>query len=126
MANPPRQVIDAARRAPAMRVAGSTVADIAYDSALDDSESQASQRRITFVADGLEVGLVVRPAGENLELSVELHPAIAATIRTFDGEPRTLHSTDAARLTVKPGMTSLVIEPATLGANVVQTAWVSL
>jgi hypothetical protein len=127
MTDPPRHVTDSARQARTMRVPDGTVADISYDSVLDDTEPAATERRITFSTEDMEVAVIVRPVAEFLELVIEVHPKMAATVRAFDdGGPRQLDSSGAARLKVKRGLTSLVVEPITFGAAVVQTAWVSL
>jgi hypothetical protein len=126
MTDPPRHVTDAARLARTMRLPGSTVADISYDSVLDDTDSTPAERRITFRAEGMEVGVVVRPVGERLELLIHVQPASVNIVRTFEGGAHTLDSSGTARLYVEPGLTSLVLEPTEPGTRVVQTAWISL
>lgn len=124
---PPQTIYDAPAAATSMRVAGSLVADIAFDSFLDDPGGPSTIRRITFVQRAMCIEAVVRLAGSELEIAIETTPPTSGTVRAVRGGPRVpLRTAEPTTLTTAPGLTSLLLESDAVDAPAVQTAWLVL
>lgn len=121
----------AAQSAFAMRLPGVPIADIAYDSLLDETSRYSGQgsRRLHFEVDGYWVEAdVLQTRWDALLVQVSMRPpeALAVTARS-----RTTQETLAApegeplRLALLPGIYSFVMT-GQHGCHLVQTAWVRL
>jgi hypothetical protein len=112
-----------------MRVPGSVVADITYDSLLDDSVDEDADRKLAFTAGDVEVTVVVRPAGHDVNLVVNVEPQGAVESVQCVGSGDTVpvgRQTSAVTLKVEQGLNSFILRPTRPGGRLVQTAWVSL
>lgn len=128
MEEPPHHILDAARRVPSMRVPDSVVADITYDSALDESADHEADRKLIYSCNDVVVTVVVRRHDHELELAVRVDPpGVAKSVRCVGhDEVVCVLGTGVTSLRVKQGLTSLLVMPTAPGAAPVQTAWVPL
>ncbi|MGH3414142.1 MAG: hypothetical protein ACRDPH_13790 [Marmoricola sp.] len=123
----PEDVSRAARRARTMRVPGSAVADISFDSVLDGLRDTPSPRRLTFTAERLQVSVTVHRERRQLRLQIALEPPLQGTIALVGaGMSVPLGPGGTAQLTAGAGPVSLLVEPEAPTVGAVQTAWVPL
>lgn len=147
----PEEVRDAARRAFDARLSGVPVADLVFDSLLDDDlddltqvpsdasadpagpASDDSPRRLRFCLgqDATQNGVLVTVGSVDdlLHLSVQLTPGFAAALELRGaGEPMHTETGDDGRaeVDVPPGMVSLLVRPLDAELPSMQTAWVRL
>ena len=121
-------MVEAARRAFALRVRDAEVADVVENLTVAQGDSPGV-RLVRFSAGELGIGVVACLVGEAFEVFLDVHPPASCAVEVRHGGLPTTARTDAhgrAELhDVLPGPFSVVVErPA--GGGRVQTSWICL
>jgi hypothetical protein len=127
----PESVREAARRAFDARRRDVHIADLVFDSLLDDdgrTDADPSRRSLRFGAADAGAEVTVTEVDEVLTVVVNVLPAQKCEIEIQSRDTsRTVTTSDAGEVefTAQPGLMSLVIRPTrSLHAEPMQTAWV--
>lgn len=133
----PEWVKEEVRATLRLRLPGIRVADVAYDSLLDDSApgADAGQRSVVFTAGDRTIRLVSRPEGVDttvIDLTLSPPRAVRLEVRQPDtarnGAAATLQTSDsgAAQWRGPSGLTTVVVGWDEGDGGTVRTAWLRL
>jgi hypothetical protein len=129
----PPSVRDAARRAFDVRRTDVTVADLVFDSLVDEDAGAgdtAVARRLRFGTEEGGVDLVVSEQDERIDVSLQLWPSQPAEIEASASQGVVKVQTDErghAALELTPGLASFLVRPTRAPSRQpLQTAWVRL
>jgi hypothetical protein len=135
----PEAVRDAARRAFDAGPLDTVVADLVFDSLIDEEISidphvavpiDPTQRRLHFGGEDGGARLTVADDGDHVAVALQVLPPLAASVEVRQKGPTFTVRTDdngVVRFDVRPGLVSLVISPVrSMWLRPLQTAWVRL